>query len=432
MRCSKNAAFKMTDAWRDQPHVRLRGQCSHRRGSVVALAAAMMVMLLAMVAFAVDIGVITNARTELQRSADVCAMAAIMYLPDEAAALDAAQAVAAQNPSGGAANLSISDIEFGHWDRDAAHFLTTTTSAHGLNSVRVTVRRTEDSGNPVTLFFAVLLGRTKADVTATATTMYDRDLCGPLIGIDWVSVPGTPNTDSYDSEKGGYHPATAGDRAGLCSDGPISIEGTAVVRGSARAGMGYDVTITGGAIVTGSIGSRLRPLNLPLVDASGAAALNDNSKLPLIQKGKSFGSVVDANGNFLLDGNNSYAMPPGTYYFNNFTLEGQSILNITGKTIIYITGDLRRAGGVTVNNNTNVADNLQFLMTGGTADITSNNDFYGVIYAPNTDIALDGSADLFGGVVGKTLTMTGGGEAHYDESLAVEGIEFPRRTAVVD
>ena len=432
MRCSKNAAFKMTDAWRDQPHVRLRGQCSHRRGSVVALAAAMMVMLLAMVAFAVDVGVITNARTELQRSADACAMAAIMYLPDEAAALDAAQAIAAQNPSGGAANLSISDIEFGHWDRDAAHFLTTTTSAHGLNSVRVTVRRTDDSGNPVILFFAVLLGRTKTDVTATATTMYDRDLCGPLIGIDWVSVPGTPNTDSYDSEQGGYNPATAGDRAGLCSDGPINIEGSAVVRGSARAGMGHDVTITGGAVVTGSIGSRLRPLNLPLVDASGAAALNDNSKLPLIQKGNNFVSVVDANGNFLLDGNKTYTMPPGIYYFNNFTLEGQSILNITGETIIYITGDLRRAGGVTVNNNTKVADNLQFLMTGGTADITSNNDFYGVIYATNTNITLDGSADMFGGVVGKTLTMTGGGEAHYDESLGVEGIEFPRRTAVVD
>jgi hypothetical protein len=218
----------------------------------------------------------------------------------------------------------------------------------------------------------------------------------------------------------------------VCSDGPINIDGAAVIRGDARAGKGHDVTITGNATVTESIGSRLKPLNLPPVEASAAAIQNDNDQLPLIPKGNSSISPVDALGNFLLDGNKIYDLPPGTYYFNDFTLEGQAELNISGPTIIYLAGNLIRAGGVLVNNDTQNPSHLQFLMTGGTANVTSNNAFYGVIYGPNTDITIDGAAEMFGAVVGKTLTITGTSFGHYDESLNLDRVEFPSRTALVD
>ena len=64
--------------------------------------------------------------------------------------------------------------------------------------------------------------------------------------------------------------------------------------------------------------------------------------------------------------------------------------------------------------------------------LESGNDFYGVIYAPTSPVTIDGSADLFGAVVGKTLTLTGSGRAHYDESLHMEEVEFPLRTTLVD
>ncbi len=55
-----------------------------------------------------------------------------------------------------------------------------------------------------------------------------------------------------------------------------------------------------------------------------------------------------------------------------------------------------------------------------------------MIYAPNTTVTIDGDSPVFGAVVGKTLTVSGSGQGHYDESLNMEEVEFPSRTALVD
>jgi Flp pilus assembly protein TadG len=392
----------------------------------------MLIVLLAMVAFAIDMGYIVHARTELQRTADACALTAVARLPDRGSAELAAQAKAQENYGSVGPDLDASDIQYGYWDRENATLTSPAPFGKNDNAVRVTLRRTEATGNPLTLFFAHLLGAATADVTASATAMYDRHLCGPLIGIEWVSIPGTPKTDSFNSEEGDYAWGNS-DRGGVCSDGPINVDGNALIRGDARAGKGHGVYITGTADVTGSVGTRLKPLNLPPVDASEAALSNDNEQIPLIPEGNSWKSCVDENGNLLLDGTKTLDMPPGTYYFNDFVLTGKAVFNTSGPTKIYITGDLERSGGTIVNNNTKRAANLQIFMTGGTATVTSDNSFYGTIYGPNTAITTDGSADLFGVVVGRTLTVAGSGKAHYDESLEAfieDGL--PRRIALVD
>ena len=114
------------------------------------------------------------------------------------------------------------------------------------------------------------------------------------------------------------------------------------------------------------------------------------------------------------------------------TLAGGSVLNISGQTTIYMTGDLTRVGGAIINNNTELAANLTINMTGGTAHISSDNVFYGVIYAPNTDITYSGTADFFGTMVGKTLTIMGDATGHYDESLDVNMGAYAYRVMLVD
>jgi hypothetical protein len=53
------------------------------------------------------------------------------------------------------------------------------------------------------------------------------------------------------------------------------------------------------------------------------------------------------------------------------------------------------------------------------------------LYAPNATVAVDGGADWFGAVVGKTLTATGNGVFHYDEDLGLAN-RTPRRAALVE
>ena len=412
--------------------MRKRRDQQRRKGSIVVLSAVLLTVLFAFVAFAIDVGYIADADTELQRTADACSMAAAMHLPDQSAGRAIAKQVALDNVAIVGPPLEDSEIHFGWWNRDAAAFTTPAPNGKQPNAVRVTLARTTAKGNPLNLFFGPMVNTDTADASASAIAMAERDLCGPFIGILWISVPGSPQTDSFNSDNGPYNAATAGDRGGLCSDGPINIDGNPYVRGDARAGKGYDVTLTGNATITGSIGSRLKPLNLPPVDATSVAANNDNDTIPKIQKGNEWISVIDNQGNLVLDGTKTLNMSSGTYYFNDVTLSGQATLNITGAVKIYATGNLYRGGGVTVNVNSGIAKNLQVYMTGGTANITSYNDFYGVIYGPNTDMTLDGNADLFGAVVGKTLTVTGSGHAHYDEALGLDDVELPMRSALVE
>jgi hypothetical protein len=409
-----------------------RNQRGRREGNIVVLTAFLMIALMGLVAFAVDVGYIANAKTELQRSADAIALASAARLPDLTAALLAATETSANNQTPVTPALNPTDLVFGFWDRNAATFTSPPPLGRPFNAARVTLRRTQAAGDPLQLFFGRVLGSESSDVIATATAYSDHSLCGPFVGIDWLSVPGNPQTDSFDSYEGSYKAHLARDRGSLCSDGPISVEGSPVVRGDARAGRNDTVTIEGSAVVTGAIGSRVKPLELPPVDTSVVKLVNNNLLLPPIKKGNNFVSPLSANGDFTLDGTVKYDMPPGTYYFRNMTLSGQSTLNISGSTKIYITGNLYRGGGTYVNNNTQLANNLQLYMTGGTAKITSDNNFYGVLYAPNTAVELAGSADYFGAIVGKTLIATGSGCAHYDESLKLDGVVLPLRVCLVE
>jgi Flp pilus assembly protein TadG len=412
-----------------------RKPMSHRRGNIVVLSAFLLVAMMAMAAFAVDLGYIADAKNELQRSADAGALAAAARLPNTSAAVSAAVNCTNNNKNTITPALKAQDIVFGFWDRDTGTFHNPRPSGRPYNSVKITLKRTTANGNPLNLFFGRVLGKTSTDVTATAIAYGDRGLCGPFIGIQSVTAGGDVVTDSYDSYDGSYVASQAGDRGSLCSDGPITINGDVSIKGDVRAGEGDPVTINGSSYdISGVIGNRMTELNLPAVNASSAALVNDNDLLE--RYWNPLGGWIDPLNNgsldFTLVGGAVYDMPPGTYYFRNMKLVGGATLNITGKTTIYLTGDLDREGGAIINNNTQLASNLTINMTGGTARITSDNVFYGVIYAPNTEVHYSGSADYYGAVVAKTLNIMGDAVAHYDESLDVNMGAYALRVMLVD
>ena len=122
--------------------------------------------------------------------------------------------------------------------------------------------------------------------------------------------------------------------------------------------------------MTGNKKPRSKSLEVPGVDASGAAASNNNAGIPQVPQGNGWRSVVDANGNLTLGAGKTLTLNAGTYYLNDLTLNGQSTLNFNGKAVLYLTGDLNTAGGSMVNTS-QVPGNLQIYMTGGSATVRS-------------------------------------------------------------
>jgi len=420
-----------------------------RRGSITVLAAIVLAMVFAMVVFTVDLGYLVHARTELQRQADASALAAVAQLPDRAAARTTAVAVAYENIATAGAPLNDADVEFGWWHDHSRAFVPTPAYSGYTNAVRVTLKRTEANGNPLSFFFARVF---QGDVTASAVATYDRNLCGPFIGIEEISGNGSPVTNSYVAS-----PANGFTSEGnICSDGPITLSGNPTVNGDATAGKGHVPTLGGSAVVTGWIGSRVKPLNLPPINIpSNLATVNSNDAIPPAKVGASdtIKSTLDAQRNLKLIGGIELSLPAPeasgamvdgrwVYYLNDLDLHGGSVLTVTEPTTLYLTGNLVTSGCRIVNA-TGDANKLTIYMIGPqhgnvneqtapTASLDASVDFYGVIYSPDFDVTVSGTAAVYGAIVGKTLKVQGTSGGYYDETLDMQEVDIPMRTALVE
>jgi hypothetical protein len=153
-----------------------------------------MVVMLAFVAFACDVGYLCVIRTELQRAADAAALAAAWELADEDGpgdtptsteveqrARDVAAEFAALNLVGQkACVLADDDVEIGYIadPADPESPLVPYDDEHLPNAVRVRVQRTSAANGQVPLFFARVLGHDQAGVNATATAVLQCEIRG--------------------------------------------------------------------------------------------------------------------------------------------------------------------------------------------------------------------------------------------------------------
>jgi Flp pilus assembly protein TadG len=147
-----------------------------RRGSILVLSAFLMVIMLGMIAFAVDLGAMMLTRTQLQVAADSAAMAsgAVLGVPGQDAVATAKQFAAYHRAGGAAVSLASSDIQNGTWDSTARTF---TPTGSVSNAVKITVRANSTSGGNK-LFFGRIFGRNTLDLSASAIAMGNpRDIC---------------------------------------------------------------------------------------------------------------------------------------------------------------------------------------------------------------------------------------------------------------
>ena len=167
---------------------------------VVVQVAVGLTTLVGFMALAIDVGVMYNAKTEIQRAADSAALAAAAELGDYAtgdpmtrARTTAADFTNRNKVLNAGVALASSDVVFGQAHIDTATgkylFAETTTLP---NAVKVKVRRTNDSpSGPMSLFFAQVFGIQSANLSAQATAVLTpRDIAFVL------DLSGSHNDDS--------------------------------------------------------------------------------------------------------------------------------------------------------------------------------------------------------------------------------------------
>jgi Flp pilus assembly protein TadG len=201
----------------------------HRRGNVLILTAFLMVLLMALLALAIDVGYLFTARTELQRSADAAALAAAAGLIDPesinddlmlqqviAEARQQASAYAARNLVCSAApvvdpNLSNApdgDVLVGYlsdFSNPAESMMLT--NVNEFNAVTVRVRCLGQQNARIPLFFAQALGYDDTSLEARATAAFVSHVRGFQARSDGGNVHFLPialDEESWNALVAGY------------------------------------------------------------------------------------------------------------------------------------------------------------------------------------------------------------------------------------
>jgi hypothetical protein len=248
-----------------------------------------------------------------------------------------------------------------------------------------------------------------------------------FVGLNGVTISGGSYTDSYDSSVASYTAGSAGNEGTVCSNQAISLSGgLTVVKGDADMGPAGSFSASGGARITGNQVTLPAIITEAAVAFGNAATVNNNSHIPLSAQGK---QPLNGSNAFNLSGGDSVTLPAGTYYWSSATLSGGATITVTGATTIYVTGKVDFSGG-SVANTTSIPSNFFLYCTGTTVTLSGATQTYGVIYAPTADITRSsGTSDFFGSMVGKTLTLSGGGGLHYD--MALGGLGSSNTTQIV-
>ncbi|HNO78246.1 MAG TPA: VWA domain-containing protein [Phycisphaerae bacterium] len=183
----------------------LAGNAHRRRGATAVMVAIAIPVIIGFAALTIDVGLIYNTKTDLQRAADAAALAAASRLGDYASGdvmaqgREAAMSITAENRVlNKLITIEDSDITFGRaiLNKQTGQFDFVPTNIFP-DSARVVVRKTEGSSNgSLNLFFARIFGKNTQDVTAEAIAM--------LLPRDIAVVADLSGSHSYDSRFQNY------------------------------------------------------------------------------------------------------------------------------------------------------------------------------------------------------------------------------------
>jgi hypothetical protein len=314
-------------------------------------------------------------------------------------------------------------------------------------------------------------------------------------------------TDSFSSAAGAYDPGAAGNAGSVGVNGAFGANDVVDVRGSLWAGtgpgggssIGADLTVAGDLVHDGSLTGGAADVivghdaniqgTVSLASLSVGGALTVPSLAGVSTTGTlSYGSAVEATmaladpcscadgdlvdvGRFVAlhatDNDNAAVgldparlaafgaadttldLPCGRYYLTAIDGDGLLTLRIHGRTALFVAGDARLRGGITVDIDAGAEldlfvagileaeSDIRFgsaarpskarLYVGGTGGInlTGSSLFAGNLYAPRAVLALSGPVELFGSLFVRQLQQAAPVTIHYDTDVLEADIGCP-------
>ena len=151
-------------------------RAASRRGAVLALMPAVLLMVIAIAAMMIDLGFITSVKSRVQSAADSASLAGALRLrqeyegPQTSDIYKVAIQFAELNQPGIQGVLQNADIEVGEWDNTSRAFYP---GADHTNAVRVTVRRKSGHSESIPTFFSHIFGIRESEVNVTSVSAFE-------------------------------------------------------------------------------------------------------------------------------------------------------------------------------------------------------------------------------------------------------------------
>src|SRR3989440_7773647 len=255
--------------------------------------------------------------------------------------------------------------------------------------------------------------------------------------------------DSYDSRdptkstNGLYDPSKRQENGDLATDGNLIEAGNAQIYGDVATNAG---TVSGAANITGTQRTDFYQEPIPLGAPSWSTWNSSPSSVTgttTINADTTKGSAASRYtlSSISLSGNKTLTVagnPNGSQTYIEIYVTGNISVSGTGQIVvqpgvtatIYFAGNVDISGNGVLNSNNQPGDLMFYGIQppAGTSEhvnIGGNSQITASIYAPGHDVTVNGggtNGHVYGSIVGKTVTMTGVSNLHYDESMSSKGM----------
>ncbi|MCH7691075.1 MAG: hypothetical protein IIA17_08530 [candidate division Zixibacteria bacterium] len=223
--------------------------------------------------------------------------------------------------------------------------------------------------------------------------------------------------DAYNSDSGTYAETQINDDGDIGANGNIIMDKFVTVGGDVNTALGGSLFVDIGVTILGDTSTTKDSVTLDMIPPSEYVWAESVSNAPAGLSGA--GYTYDAVTKTLVtDASGSVVLQSGVYYFSSISLGQLSTLTLApgAEVTIYVDSNILFGQGSTVNDG-GAPKALEIFSQYGSLQFDQDNTFYGTFYGPNADIFYDQTTQVYGSLIGNSLTLDKNACFHYDQSL---------------